>query len=169
MKEIPLTQGYTAIVDDEDFDRVSCFKWRASIDRRKDGTIRTVYARRDIVTATGKACTLYLHRIIAGATDSAVQVDHKNRNGLDCTRTNLRVCTCSQNQGNSVMQIDNTSGFKGVSWHKAAKGWVASIRISGRNTNLGIFHSKEAAAQAYNVAAVDTFGEFALLNDVQEA
>lgn len=166
MKQIPLTQGYVATVDDEDYERVSQFKWTATVARYKDGSVRDVYAFRRIGgRLSGK--NVRLHRFILGITSLDVDVDHKNHNGLDCTRANLRPCTRSQNSANSRVNPESLSGFKGVTWHKRAGKWQVKIKVMQQQTYLGLFESPILAAQAYNEAARKKFGEFALLNDTR--
>lgn len=176
MKEIPLTQGYVALVDDGDFERVAKFKWCASVDKRTDGSITNVYAthgvRTAVRTASGKRkSTQQLHRFILELTDPLINVDHKNHNGLDCRRENLRTCSRDENMRNMCTPTTNSSGFKGVSWHKGDRKWRAYIKVSDglkkrQYAHLGNFDSREQAAAAYNAAAVQRFGEFALLNQI---
>jgi hypothetical protein len=89
------------------------------------------------------------------------QIDHINRIRDDNRWCNLREATAAQNQGNSIMQSDNKSGYKGVSWNARKKIWCASISISGRTKHLGQFDSIDAARTAYANAAISAFGEFA--------
>jgi hypothetical protein len=106
MKFIQLTQGKQAIVDDEDFELLSQFKWYAM----KSG--HNVYAAR----GGGKRRMELLHRLILGVTDSKIEVDHINGDGLDNRRSNLRVATHADNQHNPGTPTNNTSGYKGVHW-----------------------------------------------------
>ena len=164
MREIPLTKGYTAVVDDEDYERVSRRKWCASVTHRKDGSIKGVYAQRRVSLGGGGSAIQLLHRFIAGITDSKVQVDHVDHDGLNNRRENLRAATNTQNSRNSRLSANNTSGFKGVTWEKSRGLWQAQIYIAGRNYVLGHFASAQLAAVAYDTAACDHFGEFALTN-----
>ena len=158
MKEIKLTQGYVALVDDEDFERVNQFKWYAYVKHlyRKSGS---VYAQRRVQKSTQQ-----MHRFIIGVTDSKVKVDHEDRNGLNNQRFNLRAPTDGQNGHNSKVYETNKSGFKGVSWHKLHKKWQARISVNDRGIHLGLFTDPLEAACAYDMAAVKYFGEFAHCN-----
>lgn len=91
-------------------------------------------------------------------------VDHINRISHDNRWENLRACNQSQNRGNTKLHKNNTSGYKGVSWFKRDKKWRAAITKNRKVHHLGYFTKKEDAARAYNKAALDFFGEFALLN-----
>lgn len=163
MKEIPLTRGYVALVDDEDYERISAFKWCAHVGHRKDGSIAGIYAGRGW-QVDGKNKYELLHRSVLRMSDPKIKIDHKNHNGLDCQKHNLRVATHENNTRNARLRRDSSSGFKGVSLHKDGK-WRAYIG-SEPVTYLGLFVTKEDAARAYNVAAEKMFGEYACLNDV---
>jgi AP2 domain len=156
MKMIPLTQGQVALVDDADFEWLSAFKWHAH--KRPGGTF---YALRNVPSLRGGRTTLRMHRAILSGIP---EVDHVNRNSLDNQRYNLRPATHSQNLANRGCQIDNTSGFKGVSWHKGSSKWHARIIVNQLCQYLGTFSEIEAAARAYDAAARENFGEFACLN-----
>lgn len=161
MKYITLSKGYSTEIDDEDFDVVSQSNWHVHIDRRKDGSIRGVYAIRNISTPSGRT-SQKLHRLLMGVTDPKVEVDHIDHNGLNNRRNNLRVATHSQNAQNRVISpLCNTSGHKGVVWHKRHAKWQAQIKIYGKIKHLGYFERIEDAVVAYNKAAAETFGEFA--------
>ena len=156
-KQIPLTQGKFAIVDDEDYERITRWKWCAG----KGGD--TFYATR----CPGKRnTTIAMHRLIIGASGRQ-QIDHVNGNGLDNRRCNLRLATKSQNMMNRGPQKGNKSGYKGVHFDLASGKWMAIIKFDGRNRNLGRFNTKEQAAQAYNKAAQEHFGTFAWLNKIK--
>lgn len=149
MKQIPLTKGEFATVDDADFERLSEFKWYLS---------RNGYA----VTKPGKK-TIYMHRMVANAPDG-VDVDHINSNRLFNTRKNLRHCSRSQNMGNRGKQINNSTGYKGVFRSKVTEKFRAQIRVKSKSIHLGLFDTPELAAQAYNDAAIKHFGKFAHIN-----
>ena len=108
MKTIALTQGFVALVDDEDFDRVSAFKWSAT------KTKTNVYAVRKVQTPLGRTTSQLLHRFIMEVTNPRVQVDHKDHNGLNNQRDNLRPGVCGENCGNR-RKTRGASQFKGVS------------------------------------------------------
>ena len=110
-----------------------------------------------------KGITVPLHRHITNC-PKGMHVDHINGNVLDNRLSNLRICTPSQNQANSKLPKNNTSGYKGVS--KNGDGWKAKIRVDYAYYYLGTFLTKEEAARAYNAAAIKYFGEFARLNEV---
>lgn len=160
MKQIQLTQGKVALVDDEDYKWLSKFKWYAYYNRYSGHW----YAARS-VGPTGKQITVFMHREILAATHG-VLVDHKDGNGLNNHRYNLRLATTAQNQHNRGKPRNNTSGYKGVVWNKLYEKWQAQIGIGGRQKNLGYFVNLEDAARAYNVAALEHFGEFAKLNEI---
>jgi hypothetical protein len=150
--EIPLTKGYVALIDEEDYPAVSRHSWHATECR---GGL--VYA----ATRTNGRIA-YLHRMLA-ATPELPWVDHANGNGLDNRRANLRPCTQSQNAANARTRR-GTSRFRGVWWNKGCGKWQVVIKANGCRRYLGVFHSEEEAARAYDVAALAEFGEFARLN-----
>lgn len=155
MKTIPLTQGFVAIVDDADFEAVSKFKWYAA--RRK----QRVYAARNAVLNTGRRTIVYLHRELMGVP----KVDHRDGDGLNNQRHNLRPATYQENiRGFRRKQRGATSEFRGVSWHRGDRRWRARIHVDGVNFGLGNFVSQEDAARAYDEAARKHFGEFASPN-----
>ena len=156
MKLISLTKGQQTKVDDTDFDWLNKSKWQASWSR----TTRSYYAVRSVRASSGKRSRLRMHTVIAGFP----RPDHINGDTLDNQRRNLRPATRSQNGANARISKRNTSGFKGVSWHKQVKKWVAKIRVNRKLLHLGLFVSAEDAARAYDAAALKYFGEFARLN-----
>jgi len=156
MKEIPLTQGQVALVDDEDFERLSQFKWSA----RKYGN--TFYAGRQIRLRKDKQTVSYMHREIMNA-PTGIQVDHINGdNRLNNQKENLRFCTNQQN-GFNVRHPHKNKKFavKGVSWHKRDKKFYARIQPNGKLICLGSFNVLGDADSAYRIAEEKYFGEFA--------
>lgn len=150
MKEIPLTQGKVALVDDEDYERlVAMGKWQ----------FVNGYASKGIWPNK----SIKMHRLIMD-TPIGFETDHINGNKLDNRRKNLRVCTTAENQLNRGVPKNNTSGFKGV--HKFRNKWRSSIKINSRRVHLGLFTCPIEAASAYNEAAIKYHGEFAKLNPI---
>lgn len=152
MKEIVLTQNKVAWVDDADFAEVSKYKWHAYKHRN------TYYAARGI-RINGKKTSMRMHQFLCGK-----GADHKDGNGLNNTRSNLRPATSQQNSSNRGVQRNNTSGFKGVYWDKQTRKWRARIMINGKSKSLGLHINSEDAARAYDAAAKRLFGEFARCN-----
>lgn len=157
MKEIQLTQGKVALVDDSDFEAVNEFKWFAY----RNG--ETFYAARSVKKPDGQWVRQDLHRfLMPGAPD---EVDHKDGDGLNNQRENLRPATHQQNmQGFRRKRPGATSKFRGVYWNKSHGKWQAQIRVKGALIHLGLFTSETEAGRAYDVAAQEHFGEFASLN-----
>jgi hypothetical protein len=159
-KEIPLTQGFFALVDDEDYEALNKFKWH--VDERKDG--KDWRAVRSLPrTKTGPRKTIFMHRFILNANDGQI-VDHKNGNGLDNRRANIRLCSQGQNLANMRNTQHHSSRFKGVYWYERVKKWQVNIRKDGRTQYLGRFYSEEVAARVYDAKAKELFGDFAKLN-----
>jgi hypothetical protein len=163
MKEIPLTQGYVALVDDADFDWINQWKWHSVSNH--DGSI--IYAQRN-TKANGKPTKVAMHRLVILA-PAGLFVDHIDHNGLNNTRANLRLCTRSQNLANGRRHRTSVSQFKGVSRHSRGDKWQAQIRRNGKVTGLGTFYNEIDAARAYDRAALEEFGEFAFTNFPQES
>lgn len=137
-------------IDTPDLPAVSQHCW--SVYKRKNR--RSFYAQSRI---DGRV--VRLHQWLLG--NPGTGVDHKDGNGLNNTRENLRPATTSQNNANQLLRSNNTSGHKGVSWHKKDQRWRATITVSSQHRHLGNFHKIEDAIAAYRRAAVEAFGEFA--------
>lgn len=162
-KEIQLTQGKVAIVDDDDFELLN--KWKWCFHKRENRN--TGYAVRNERSADGKDRTVPMHRSIMNLHFSDTkEVDHRNGNGCDNQRKNLRVCSRQENQCNGVLPVNNKSGFRGVFWVKENLKWRAKISYRNRTIYLGSFSDKALAAHAYNEAARKYHGEFARFNEV---
>lgn len=162
MKQIPLTQGKFAIVDDDDYEKLVQFKWHIMV-----ATNNHKYAVRR-VKINGKQKAILMHREIMKASDG-FDIDHRNGNGLDNRRFNLRAGTHQQNQSNRKINKNSTSGYKGVVlFHdkNRTKPWRAQITYKGNRFYLGLYATKEEAANAYNQKAVELFGPFAQLNHI---
>jgi hypothetical protein len=160
MREIPLTQGKVALVDDEDYEWLSQWKWFAYHDRSG-----TWYARRNIRLPDGRMGILSMQNAVR-AMDAGYLCDHEDGDGLNNQRYNLRRATKNQNVRNRKKQRNNTSGYRGVSWDAEKQKWRAQIRVDTKGISLGRFSDPEDAARAYNAAALKHFGEFARLNEV---
>lgn len=152
MKSIPLTQGQFALVDDEDYERVSQYKW---------------YLHHGSYAATTlghRGSTMLLHRFIMGVTDRHIQVDHCDMNGLNNCRSNLRTATHQQNQRNRKKYSRNTTGYKGVFRNPKTRRWRAMITVNGKCVHIGYFDDIIDAAKAYDAAARIHHGAFARTN-----
>lgn len=152
--QIPLTRGYVALIDAADMPLVGSVGWAAQPGRS------TVYA---YGRYGGRVASM--HRVLLGLNvGDGKHVDHINGDGLDNRRCNLRVCTNRENQHNR-QHHRGTSRYKGVSWHKSGRKWIAAIMPrDGNRKYLGLFQSEESAARAYDAAARELFGEFARCN-----
>jgi hypothetical protein len=162
MKQIALSKGKFALVDDEDYDYLMQWNWyyhpkgyavSVTSSRKKDGT----YFQK----------TIRMHTMVM-RDECGKEIDHKNLNGLDNQKHNLRFSSRSQNLMNRGIQKNNSSGFKGVSYHKKASKWFAQIMLNKKQKFLGLFDCKIEAAKVYNQAAIKYHGEFARLNEIPE-
>ena len=160
MKEIQLTQGKVALVDNEDYDYLMQWKWFAHNQCGK------FYARTNIPNKNGKRGSMLMHRLILNILNSKLQIDHLNHITLDNRKCNLRVCTQSENLQNCNIYNNNTSGYKGVTYNKTNKKWQASISVNKDRLYIGSFNNIKDAARAYNAAAIKLHGEFAKLNEI---
>ena len=157
MKKIPLTLGKFALVDDEDYDWLSQWKWHALKARN------TYYAQRSAPIGGGKYKNLRMHREIM-KTPETLYTDHIDGDGLNNQKANLRFCTLQQNQFNRSPERNCSSNFKGVSWKKSGQKWLATITVNKRLKHIGVFTSEIEAAKAYDNVAKEAYGEFARLN-----
>lgn len=156
MKQIKLVNRQLfALVDDEDYAMLSCFSWYL-VESPKGCYAYTKIDDR----------TVYMHQLVLPSDDEKLTPDHRNGNGLDNQKSNLRLATKSQQCMNRCKQSNGiTSRYKGVRYSKS--GWEANIRVNNKQTYLGRFISERDAAFAYNKAATKHFGEFARLNEVE--
>jgi AP2 domain len=157
VKTIQLTQGFVALIDDADFERVSAHKWSAT------KTKTNVYGIRKIRRGDRNTTSQLLHRFIMGVTNPKLDVDHEDHDGLNCQRYNLRVATRTQNNANRLKSV-GASQYKGVSWDTSRRKWRGCITLNGRTKHVGRFADEISAALAYDAAARAHFGEFALCN-----
>jgi len=152
VKTIPLGDGFYAYVDAADFEWLSRWNWRC----------RGGYAVR-----RSKRTTIYMHREIMKPPEGMV-VDHRNRNKLDNTRGNLRVCTNQENQHNSGKRQGTSSRFKGVGYRRNEDKWYARLDWRGEPFFLGLFTEEIEAARARDHKAVELSGELAWVNLPEE-
>ena len=156
MKTIPLSKGREAIVDDEDFDFLMQWKWHAY------SSYKVWYARRFTLksdSADGKQHPILMHRVV-NKTPVGVKTDHKNGNGLDNRKTNLRNATHFENMRNRGTNRGATSDHKGVDWDSRQRKWRAQICVNNQKIFLGRFSDEADAASAYLAASAKHFGEF---------
>jgi predicted RNA methylase len=142
MREILLTQGKVALVDDEDHELLKISKWYANKNRH------TYYAMRGSLTQTGLK-TILMHTVIMNP-PKGMEIDHINGNGLDNRKENLMVVTCRQNAQNRHMS--KHSQYPGVSWDTHANKWRSYITVKGKQRHLGYFIDELEAAKTYCVA-----------------
>ena len=148
--------GKLVEIDARDYALVEPYRWRAL---RDDNNFYAVSSKR---IAPGYKINIRMHRLIMQPKHLDL-VDHKDGNGLNNHRINLRVCNHNDNSGNRRKQA-GSSQYKGVSWFKPRKTWRAQICVRGVKVGLGYFHDETEAAKAYDQAALATFGEFANIN-----
>lgn len=166
MREIALSgnkaAGRVALVDDEDYERLIQFRWYAHIDERRPGRPHGPYARTTInATTSGRPhWSPLMHTLIMGR----IGIDHANRDGLDNRRENLRPAGDSENGRNRPARLNCSSQYKGVYWIKAQGVWGAGITLHRERIKLGRFSDEQQAAVAYDLAARELHGDFAVLN-----
>ena len=156
MRLIPLTCGQQAMVDDDDYERITQHRWQAVLSPRK--TRADVYYA---VTSLNKK-SVSMHKFIIGSVANGFQIDHKDCNPLNNQKANLRLATASQQGANR--RVISGLGFKGVARGSNHYPYYSYICVQGQSIFLGRFVSAEAAARAYDAAAIKYFGEFARLN-----
>lgn len=158
MKRIPLTQGYVAIIDNRDFERVSRYKWCACKCNNK------IYAQTSRDSLGG---AVRMHRFILRLErGNPLQADHKDGNGLNNRRRNLRRATVQQQRMNTAKIQGCVSEYKGVHFHKPTRTWNARIKFNRKFISLKYHTTEIEAARAYNAKAIELFGRFAKLNPV---
>lgn len=159
VKQVPLTQGHVALVDDEDYELVmAAGPWQVKV--KPSGVM---YARS--TTRGEKRATQYMHHLLTGWS----LTDHVNRDGLDNRRANLRPATRTLNRANSGRFRTNTSGYVGVQRAATEGKWKAVIQCEGKSRYLGTFAAPEEAALAYDAALFELYGEYARLNFRRQA
>lgn len=160
MKKISLTKGFEAIIDDEDFDKVSRYRWYSDVKKRR------VYAGRSERGDDGLPRSISMHRFILGHCGN-LGVDHIDGNGLNNQKSNLRICTQTENlRAFQRKRHSATSKYRGVSWSSDRKKWLSQIVVNKKTINLGRYEDDMDAAKSYNIAAEKYFGAFATLNKI---
>jgi len=162
MKEIILTQGKVALVDDDDYEELNKYKWYATVSRN------TFYAGRNTSRNDNedhKQHAIIMHRVIMNPPPD-MKIDHINGNGLDNRKENLRIVTNRENCQN--LHIQKTSDLPGVHWHDRDKIWRAEIRIGDKRYNLGSYDSEYLASLAYKRACEEITRIENLKLDIEE-
>ena len=156
MKEIMLSQGRVALVDDNDFEWLNKFKWYFGWNG---------YAIRS-VKGGNKKVSMHRTILLTSCDNKGIQVDHINRNKLDNRRANLRKCSLIENRFNQSKGRNNTSSFKGVCRHNQGKitTYKAYMYRKNKQHHLGVFSDIIKAAQTYDKAVLKYYGEFAAFN-----
>lgn len=169
MKEIKLTKGMVALVDDGDFDWLSRFRWYAVL----NPWTGTYYAVTRVTffddDGLRKGYRIGMHRMILNLQrGDGIRGDHEDHNTLNNRRYNLRRASVSQNRANGEKHKVKSSAYKGVSFDKRRNKYRSSLFAEGVYKHLGYFVKEVEAAARYNVAALEAFGEFAALNQLPE-
>lgn len=157
MIEIELTQGYKSVIDNEDYELVKNYKWHVF-----HGHAGVKYAATKI-RINNRKTTLFLHRLLLGLKHGdRRKADHKDLNGLNNTRDNLRICNNVQSNQNRGKQKRTRSGFKGVYIDKSK--YRVNVNINGKLIHIGMFDNPIDAARAYDEQIIRHYGEFAKTN-----
>jgi hypothetical protein len=169
LKTIELTQGYSTIVDDQDYDELIKYSWHASIkDEGRNKKIRCYAVGTLKIDGIWKH--MFLHTfILGGVYPDGMITDHINGDTLDNRRCNLRFCTPLQNAWNSGKRTNpkRTSQYKGVEFNKSGNKWRVRMRVNGKRIQVGSFIDENDAGRCYNEQARLYYGEFARLNVIQ--
>lgn len=164
MKLIPLTQGKFAQVDDEDYDVLMKRKWQAHKSKRSN----VWYAISNIKLDVNKWKSIKMHRVIMKIDDPKILIDHKDDDGLNNQKNNLRLADKSKNSINRSKKNGFSSKYLGVRWYAPRNKWSAQIQLNNKAHHLGYFINEKEAAQAYNNAALSLHKEFARLNIIED-
>ena len=161
MKEIQLTQDKIALVDDDMYEELSQHKWHTHRPKK-----HLYYALRNAPTINGKRGTIRMHHIVIGFPPKGLMTDHRDGNGLNNQRSNLRFVTSRQNSQNRQTVI-KTSRYVGVYWHKQGQKWAVYIRRNGTKKYIGLFTNEHQAFQAYK-QAVENLGQTVIDTAIQQ-
>lgn len=169
-KRIKLTRGKVAIVDEDDFERLCGYSWHYEGSSKKQYASRKIYVKGTYKIGK-KQKTIRMHTDVMGVPPKGYVIDHINGNSLDNRKSNLRICLFSQNAKNQKNRTHYkgkkcSSIYKGVSWHKKSKKWIAYIMVDYKCIYLGTFSDEKEAGKEYNKNASIYFGEFARLNKI---
>lgn len=150
--EYPLSNGGVTLIDAEDLPKLQGHKW---------------YQHMGYARARKPHGEIHLSHIIMPC-PKGFFIDHINRNKLDNRKSNLRIATRSENNANRSSFKNTSSRYKGVHWNKQSGFWEAAIRKNNKTITLGMYENEIAAASAYNAYARKLWGEYAVLNDIEE-
>lgn len=153
MRKLELTKNSFAIVDDEDYDGLNQWKWHC---------LNGKYAARSVWDSKTKSKKMVLMHTEIMKPKLGKLIDHKNQDGLDNRKENLRLADKATNGMNRGLPSNNVSGYKGVYWYKGGRKWMVKVDA----IYLGIFSDIKEAARAYNKKAKELYGEFAFMNVV---
>lgn len=167
MREISLSRGLVAVIDDRFYDEISKYSWSAKPSPYSFYAVRSEHYT--LADGRRRCRHTQMHRSILELSGVAPgrRVDHRDGNGLNNQLSNLRPADAAKNNYNSRLRKDNSSGYKGVRLTRNGN-WEARIRHNRRLISLGRFVSPELAAVAYDRAAIELFGDFALTNAQME-
>jgi hypothetical protein len=159
-RRIPLSRGKYALVDPDDYDRLSKYNWHMVGDKGAFYAVRNTGQRRG-----AKRIVVKMHREVLRVPDGMF-VDHINHNGLDNRKANLRPATQAQNARNrrKVQRGNFHSKYKGLTWYRREKRWAVRIMVDRKSKFIGYFDNERDAAKAYDMAAKKYHGQFAALN-----
>lgn len=164
MRKIKLTQGFYALVDDNDYEELNQYNWHYAKQKDIGGyAVRTIYLGGGRKNA--KCRSIMMHRVIM-APPKGLFIDHINHDKLDNRRSNLRICTRAQNGANQNIRKNNKSGYKGVYWDKRRNTWIAQTSHDGRVIRFKYSKDIKAAVKAYDEGMKQLFGEFAKPNGI---
>jgi hypothetical protein len=165
MPEYTLKSGDVLLLSDEDADLLA-HRWYQQ--QRKKAYVFRTFGR------GGKGYSEFVHRLVLARMigrplEKSEDVDHINGDHLDNRRENLRIATRAQNIANNGLRATNTSGYKGVTWSKSCRKWLAQLYVSGERHYLGMFLTREEAYEAYAKAARELYGDYACLDERSRA